>query len=160
MVERFERFSYAISEISRYWHRIANEVMRRYGLKGAYSVYFTTMSRFPEGLTAVQLVTLCGRDKADVSRAMALLEEKGLVQRQLADRRAYRARLILTDAGLEVAAQINERAKSAVDFVSRGLSPEKREVFYEVLALIATNMQDLSREGLSDISTAPKGDGT
>lgn len=158
MVERFERFSYTISEISRYWHRIANEVMKRYDLKGAYSVYFTTMSRFPEGLTAAQLVELCGRDKADVSRAMALLEEKGLVLRQSGDRRAYRARLVLSDSGLDVAAQINERAKSAVDFVSRGLYPEKREVFYEVLALICANMQDLSREGLSEINTAHTGD--
>ena len=82
MVERFERFSLAISEISRCWHRIANEVMKQYGLKGAYSVYFTTMSRFPEGLTATQLVEICGRDKADVSRAMAAMEEKNLVCRK------------------------------------------------------------------------------
>ena len=68
MVERFERFSLAISEISRCWHRIANEVMRDYDLMGAYSVYFTTLSRFPEGLTAAELVELCGRDKADVMK--------------------------------------------------------------------------------------------
>ena len=29
MVERFERFSYAISEISRCWHKIAGEEMQK-----------------------------------------------------------------------------------------------------------------------------------
>ena len=55
MVNRFERFSYAISEISRCWHRIAGEVMGQYGLSGSSSVYFTTLYRYPEGITAAQL---------------------------------------------------------------------------------------------------------
>ena len=41
MIDRFERFSYAISEISRCWHRIAGEEMGKYDLKGPFSVYFT-----------------------------------------------------------------------------------------------------------------------
>lgn len=160
MVERFERFSLAVSEISRNWHRIANEAMKSYGLKGAYSVYFTTMSRFPEGVTATQLVELCGRDKADVSRAMALLEKKGLVLRQSGDRKAYRARLLLTQDGLALAEQINQKAKAAVEYASRGLSDEKREVFYEALALITANMQGLSRDGLPETRTRNEGETT
>lgn len=150
MVERFERFSLAISEISRCWHRIANEVMKQYDLKGAYSVYFTTMSRFPEGLTATQLVEVCGRDKADVSRAMAAMEEKGLVCRKQNETRLYRARLALTEQGVTLAEQINERAKAAVEYASRGLSNEKREIFYEALALITNNMQGMSRDGIPE----------
>lgn len=150
MIDRFERFSLAISEISRCWHRIANEVMKCYGLKGAYSVYFTTMSRFPEGVTATQLVDLCGRDKADVSRAMSTLELKGLVQRHQNDGAIYRAKLSLTKAGVELADQINEKAKSAVEAASYGLSDEKRAVFYEALALITMNMQGMSREGIPE----------
>ena len=84
MVDRFERFSYFISEISRLWHRIADEEMGNYGLKGSYSVYFTTLYRFPEGITSAQLVELCSRDKADVSRAMSLLEAKCLVSAVMA----------------------------------------------------------------------------
>lgn len=158
MVERFERFSLAISEISRCWHRIANEVMKCYDLKGAYSVYFTTMSRFPQGVTATQLVELCGRDKADISRAMAAMEDKGLVQRQNEDAKAYRARLVLTEAGLALAEQINEKAKAAVEYASYGLSDGKREVFYEALALITANMQGMSREGIPEKQTVHEGE--
>lgn len=148
MVERFARFSFAISEISRCWHRVANEAMKQYDLKGAYSVYFTTLSRFPEGVTSAQLVEICGRDKADVSRAMALLEKKGLVQRGKEDGKLYRALLQLTPAGNELANAINEKAKAAVEYASRGLVEEKRAIFYEALEMITMNLQDLSREGI------------
>ena len=148
MIDRFERFSYSISEISRLWHRIAGEEMGKYDLKGSYSVYFTTMYRFPEGITAAQLVELCSRDKADVSRAMALLEKKELVMKSDPDAKAYRALLKLTPAGREVAEQINEKAQAAVELASRGLPEEKRAIFYEALELITANLQKLSRDGI------------
>ena len=59
MIDRFERFSVMISEISRYWHKITTTEMEKYGLKGAHSIYLTTMARFPEGITAAQLCELC-----------------------------------------------------------------------------------------------------
>lgn len=148
MIDRFERFSYAISEISRCWHRIASEEMGKYDLKGPFSVYFTTLYRYPEGITAAQLSELCSRDKADVSRAMSRLESKGLVTRQESEGKAYRAKLRLTAQGMELAEHINQKASTAVEYASRGLPAEKRAVFYEALELITTNLQMLSKEGL------------
>lgn len=145
MVERFERFSYAISEISRCWHRIAGEAMGPYGLNGSSSVYFTTLYRYPEGITAAQLAELCSRDKADVSRTMSGLEKKGIVVRQGS---SYRAKLQLTPAGIAVAERINAKASAAVEQASRGLPAQKRAVFYEALELITANLQALSKEGL------------
>lgn len=148
MIGRFERFSYAISEISRLWHRIAGEEMGKYGLKGSYSVYFTTLYRYSAGLTAAQLVDLCSRDKADVSRAMALLEKKGLIARADPEGKAYRAPLVLTQEGRQIASHINSRAEAAVEMASRGLPEEKRVIFYEALELITANLQKLSKEGI------------
>lgn len=145
MVDRFERFSYFISEISRLWHRIADEEMGNYNLKGAYSVYFTTLYRFPEGITAAQLVELCSRDKADVSRAMSLLTRMGLVERSEGN---YRVSLKLTEQGRELAEQINQKAKAAVEQASIGLSDDKRAVFYEALELITNNLHRVCKEGL------------
>lgn len=156
MVDRFERFSHSISEISRLWHRIADEEMGNYNLKGSYSVYFTTMYRFPEGVTSAQLVELCSRDKADVSRAMSLLDKKGLVERCDPEGKAYRARLKLTEQGRTLARQINSKAKSAVEQASFGLPDEKRVIFYEALELITNNLQRLSKEGLNAKSAADK----
>ena len=77
MVDRFERFSLAMFEISKYWHKLAAEEMEKYGLKGTHSVYILTMAKSPEGITAPQLCEQCGRDKADVSRMMSILEKRG-----------------------------------------------------------------------------------
>ena len=55
MVERFARFSLAISEISRCWHKLAAEEMAAYGLRGAHAIYLTTMYRCGGGVTGPQL---------------------------------------------------------------------------------------------------------
>ena len=148
MVSRFERFSFAISEIYRYLHRITSDEMQKYGLKGPYAIYLITMHRYPEGITAARLGELCSRNKADVSRAMAELEEKRLIIREGTSQTLYRARLKLTEDGLAAARQLQERARIAVDLGGKGLTEERRAVFYEALELIAENMQALSESGL------------
>lgn len=150
MVERFERFSYAIFEVSRCWHKLAAEEMAKYGLKGPHAVYLLTMRRYEQGLTAAQLAELCSRDKADVSRAMALLEEKGLVRREGVNRNLYRARLLLTKEGQTAAQQVCLRAAVAVEHAGKGFSQEYRDVFYGVLETITQNMQTLCKEGIPE----------
>lgn len=146
MIDRFERFSFAISEIDRCWHKIAAAEMAPYGLRGPYAVYFTTLQRNPDGLTAAQLSELCSRDKADVSRAVAVLQKKGLVTKQGANH--YRALLRLTPQGEELAAHIAQKAHTAVQYGGRGISDEQRAVFYAALERICINLQELSRNGL------------
>ena len=107
------------------------------------------MYRYPDGLTAAQLVEACSRDKADVSRAMALLEKKGLVMRNEPDGKAYRARIMLTPQGRVLAEHIKAKAEAAVERASQGLSAEKRAIFYEALGLITANLQTICKEGLS-----------
>ena len=59
MVERFERFSVAISEISRCWHKLAGEEMKAYGLKGAHATYLVIIGRHPQGITVPELCEQC-----------------------------------------------------------------------------------------------------
>ena len=145
MVDRFERFSFAIFEISRYWHKITTEELARYGLKGPHATYLTTMYRFEDGITAPQLCELCGKDKADVSRAMSLMEEKGLVKR---DGAAYRGKLMLTGEGKAAAEHVRRRAALAVEMAGKDLTDESRVIFYQALESITANMRELSKEGL------------
>ena len=150
MIERFERFSFAISEISRCWHRIAGDVMGAHGLKGPYAVYFTALYRYNEGITAAQLGEICSRDKADVSRAMRQMTELGLVEKCGNGVNTYRTQLKLTSEGVKLAETINAQAVKAVENASVGLAPEKRAIFYEALELITGNLQKLSKTGLPE----------
>lgn len=145
MVERFERFSVAIADISRYWHKIAAEEMEKHGLKGSHSIYLTTLYRCPEGITATRLCELCGRDKAEVSRTVSVMEKKGLIRREGS---SYRALLTLTAKGTEAAEHVRSRAALAVELAGKGLTEEQRATFYYALELINRNLQQLSEAGL------------
>lgn len=148
MIDRFERFSVAIAEISRYWHKLATDEMTKYGLKGSHAIYLTTMYRLKEGVTAPQLGELCGKDKADVSRMMSIMETKGLVTKESTHQNLYRGLLKLTEAGKQAAEQVCERARVAVEIAGKGLAEENRAIFYEALEMISGNLREMSRDGI------------
>lgn len=148
MVERFERFTHVIFEITRCWHKLASEEMEKYGLNGSSAVYLVTIHRNINGITAAQLCELSGRDKADVSRAVSALEQKGLIRRVGSGTTLYRALLTLTSEGKQAAEHVCRRASLAVECASRGYSDTERNTFWQVLDTIADNLQTLSKEGI------------
>ena len=148
MLNRFSRFSLAIAEIDRCWHKLAAEEMAKYGLNSPHAVYLTTLSGFKEGITAARLGELCGKNKADVSRMVGILEQKGLVRKEAVGSNLYRARLLLTEEGRQAAEHVQQRAALAVELAGSGMTEEEREVFYRCLERITANLQELSREGL------------
>ncbi len=148
MVSRFERFTYAISEINRYWHKIAADEMSKYGLKGPFAMYLTVLYRHSDGVTSVQLGELCDKNKADVSRAIATLEEKGLVVREAKNNSLYRAKIHLTREGREAAEHVQKAAARAVEMGGDGLTEQNREIFYSVLERISGNLRAVSEQGL------------
>ena len=149
MLERFAKFSFSIAEIDRCWHKLASEEMAKYDLNSPHAVYLNTLyDAGDSGITAAQLGELCGKNKADVSRMVAILEKKGLVRKVAVGSNMYRAKLLLTEEGKRAAEQVRGRAALAVELAGSGLSPEERETFYKALGLITTNLRKLSREGL------------
>ena len=148
MVDRFERFTYAIIEINRYWHKIAADEMSKYGLKGPFAHYLITLYRYPDGVTSVQLGELCDKNKADVSRALAILEEKGLAVRETQNNSYYRAKIKLTAKGRAAAEQVQQIAERAVGIGGKGLTDEHRQIFYEALERIAANLRQVTLNGL------------
>ena len=99
MIDRFERFSFAIFEISRCWRKLASDELARYGLKSPHATYLTIMNKHSDGITAPKLCELCGKDKSDASRMIAILEEKGLARKKDVDGSLYRGLWVLTEEG-------------------------------------------------------------
>ena len=149
MLNRFAKFSFSISEIDRCWHKLAVTEMAKYELNSPHAVYLNTLYEAnPEGVTAAQLAELCGKNKADVSRMIGILEKKGLVQKVAVGTNMYRAKLLLTAEGKQAAEHVRKRAAVAVELAGSGLSNEERDTFYKALGLITENLQKLSKEGL------------
>lgn len=148
MIDRFERFSVTISEISRCWHKLAAEEMEKYGLKGPHCIYLLAMLRCPEGVTAPQLCEKCGKDKSDVSRMMSIMEKKGLVTKEGKHQSLYGGVFKLTESGKKAAEFVSQRASLAVNIAGREISDSDREIFYRSFELISSNLRKLSRDGL------------
>lgn len=148
MLDRFARFSLAIAEIDRCWHKLAAEEMAKYDLNSPHAVYLNALYQFPEGITAAKLGELCCKNKADVSRMVTILEKKGLVRKEGVGGNLYRARLLLTQAGEQAAQHVRQRAAVAVESAGAGLSDADRDTFYRCLELITENLQQLCKTGL------------
>ena len=148
MVGRFEVFTLGLSEIMSSWNKIATEEMKSFGLKGTYVIYLIALYKHPEGLTAANLSEKCNRDKAEVSRAIASFEKKGLVKRENTTVNGYRAKITLTEQGRESTKALRERVKLAVEKGGEGLSEAERESFYNALEKISVNLKKISKEGL------------
>lgn len=148
MIDRFEKFSSAISDIYRSWHKIAADVMEEHGLKGPHSVYLTTMYKYPAGVTAVELAEITARDKADVSRAIAQFEKEHLAEKTAVNNHYYRAPIKLTETGRSIAEDIITKVITAVELGGKGLTDVDRNTFYEALELISKNLRTLAEEGL------------
>ena len=149
MVSRFEQFTSSVASIYRSIQKIERVEMAKYGLKGPHAQVLLAMSRFPEGVTSGELVKLCDKDKAAISRTVAELEREGMVNRLGRNGNFYRAALTLTDRGREAARHVAIRATHAVEAASDGLSEGNRRVLYAALALIAEHLQHLCDIGLA-----------
>ncbi len=148
MNNRFEHFSVNIFNIAHYWNILASEEMKKHGLRGGYALYLIILYNSKEELTAARLAELCHRDKADVSRAISVFQEKGILE-PYGDSR-YRAPLRLTAEGRELSGQINIQAIKVLDIVGMGMSDEVRAHMYEGLDTIALNMKHLAEGGLPE----------
>ena len=150
MITRFEQFCSSVTCIYRNIQKIERVEMAKYGLKGPHAQVLLAMSRYPDGVTSGELVKLCDKDKAAISRTVAELEREGMIRRIGKNGNLYRAALVLEDRGREAAAHVAQRAQRAVEAAGAGLTEEQRRGMYAALDLIAGHLQTIGEEGLGD----------
>ena len=149
MLGRYELLSLSISSMYHDIQKIERVEMARFGLKGPHAQCLLMLSRYPDGLTASQLCEISDKDKAAISRAISELEEAGMILRQDRNGNRYRAPVKLTAQGILAAQSVAQRAKLAVEQAGMGLEEDQRQIFYQVLSLIAGNLHTICKDGLS-----------
>ncbi|MBQ3111541.1 MAG: winged helix-turn-helix transcriptional regulator [Firmicutes bacterium] len=138
MKDRFQAFVTGISTCYKSIQRIKTMEMTEFGLKGAHAMCLVFLHNHPQGLTAAQLCQLCAEDKAAISRTVAQLIEKGYVY---AGEKKYRAQLMLTETGRELAVKMDAVIEQWVGCGGEGLSDAERGAFYHALESISNNLQ-------------------
>lgn len=150
LISRFQMFSSAVSSIYHSIQKIERLEMAKYGLKGPHVQCLLTMLKHPDGITSAELVKICDKDKAAVSRTVAELEKEGMISRQTRNGNLYRAQLFLTDSGKVAASRVENRIHLAVSKAGEGLTDEQRTAYCQALELIAANLQSIIDEGLDN----------
>lgn len=147
MEDRFELFTTGIASVYRSIQKIKSLEMTSCGLKGVHALCMYFLYKHSDGLTSARLSEMCGEDKAAISRAVAILKERGFVTEAQPDGiKKYRSLITLTDAGKDVVKGKEKQIEGALNAGGRGLSDEEREKFYSSLYLIAGNLEKYFKE--------------
>jgi len=147
MIQRFQSFMTAITICYKHLQKIKSTEMTEYGLKGSHVMCLFFLHHHSEGLTAAQLCQLCAEDKAAISRSLASLHEKGLIE--VDGQKKYRALIRLTEKGEEMSAKLDGLIETWVGYVGNGLSEQDRRAFYYGLTVISNNLRE-GAEGLAN----------
>lgn len=142
MEERFEMFTVLIAKSSRFIKRIKTEEMAEFDLKIPHvsCIYYLYKK---ERLTAKELCDICEEDKASISRALEYLENNGYIECLDQVKKRYKSPLKLTDKGKIVGKKIEEKIDNVLLEAGKGISEEKRKIFYESFSLICNNLQNI-----------------
>ena len=134
----FENFTITILKLNKLVQKIKNFEMQEYGLQTIHVMCLYYLDNHPNGLTASELTKLTLEDKAAISRALRLLQEKGYASY---DSNKYNADIHLTNEGQELAAVVCNKADRAVSAGSYNFTDEQRNSFYKELTTIAVNLE-------------------
>ncbi len=150
MVSGFERFILSITEIDRYWNKFAAEEMEKHGLKSPYAFYLIVLYNNAGGLTPGELCEISCRNKADVSRAMRDMQSNGLVRKESNGKNIYRAKMVLTESGIEAARNICDSIASSAFAGSKAIDENQCESLYKTLETISDNLFDAAKSKITE----------
>ena len=141
--DRFEIFSTSVLRLVRSVQVLKARKMAEYGLKGTNAICLCRVLESETGLTATELASVCELDKAQVSRSMTELLQKGFVERDGGDERRYKQRYILTPTGQHAALDIRHTIAEIEEAVSKNIPPVALDHFYHTLYKLCDNFDVL-----------------
>ena len=143
MEERFNTFTLLITNISRSIRKIKSGEMAEYDLKSQHvsCLYYIYKAK---SITAKELCDLCDEDKANISRSVKFLEERGFLKCDSKLAKRYLSPLELTESGASIARGISERIDEVLFESSLGITEEELSCFYKCLGIINDRLQKIS----------------
>lgn len=145
MIRNFEKLCTGVNSIYKSIQKIKKSEMNSLGLSGKHVLPLYFLLNYPEGITAAGLCTRCNADKAGISRALAEMEEKGYIQfEDSGEKKRYRSKVLLTDAGKEKAESMRQLIMRATWEGGQTITDEERVIFYRVLRIISGNLENLA----------------
>ncbi len=138
--DRLDKFMTLVIGASRSVTKLKARYMTEYGLGSTHTMCIRKLYSSPDGLTRTQLAEQCELDKAQVSRIVNELAERGCISEAQA-KSNYKRKIVLTDYGCHIAEDINQIVLRINQFVSGKLTDEEITTFYRVFGQICENLK-------------------
>ena len=138
--DRFIRFSAMLNSAEKSISRLKHKKMCFFGLGNAHTVCVCILADSESGITKTELATLCGVDKAQISRVIADLQKKQYVCTP-AKEKGYKQKYMLTEEGKAIAGEIKKLILEINSYVSDNIPQEQIENFYDTFAVICENLK-------------------
>ncbi len=148
--DRLDKFMSLVVGASRSVTKLKARYMTEYGLGSTHTMCIRMLYSSGDGLTRTRLSGECGLDKAQVSRIINELSDKGYVT-EGPGATNYKRRIKLTDDGKRIAEDINQKVLRINEFVSGNLTEEEITVFYRVFGEICENLK-IAEDGSPDVA--------
>lgn len=143
---RFELFDVSMSLICKSIQKIKSEIMQSYGLKSSHVLFMVQLGEREEGLTASELSRAGHMDKAQISRVVSELTDKGFIAKCSDRGQKYKNKFTLTEAGKSIARDLNQLIAKALDYVGGSIPKADLEIFYRTLFTISDKIFSLTEE--------------
>ncbi|MBQ8444246.1 MAG: winged helix-turn-helix transcriptional regulator [Clostridia bacterium] len=142
MKKRFENFTVLITKINRSIHKIKTEEMAEFDLKSPHvsCLYYLYKA---DSLTAKELGDICAEDKAALSRSIEYLESNGFIECSSNAKKRYKAALMLTEKGKQIAKCIAQKIDNILEKAGASITEENRKILYQSLEIINENLQKI-----------------
>ena len=141
------RLLWVVQQFRRYYDRQFTDLLARSGLTMREMDVILFLTNNPGHDTARDVTELRGLSKSQVSAAVDLLAERGLLDRlpDRADRRVVP--LALTEAGAALARQGRQIQSACLEKLFSGLTPAETDRFQQLLEKVLTGAETQLREG-------------
>ena len=140
--ERFNTFVLLVSRAYKSLRRAQEKYTRAFGLRSVHVTCMLQLHAAESGLNATELSRMCGVDRAQISRVVSELERDGLTgEASPGEKRRYRGRLRLTEAGERKAEAMNALVADKLNAVAGDLNPYDVQTFDKVLRQINERLE-------------------
>ncbi len=143
MEDLFVDFTLSILRLNKLVQKIKTFEIEKFGLKPIHVLCGYYLNKNPQGLTAKELSELTLEDKAAISRALKMMQEKGYV---IYDPNRRNSTIKLTEEGKQFTNVICTRAEKAVAAGSMDFTEAERIFFYRSLGVINENLRTYYKE--------------
>ena len=143
---RFELFDVSMSLICKSIQKIKSEIMQSYGLKSSHVLFMVQLGEQEDGLTASELSRAGHMDKAQISRVVSELTDKGYITKCSGTGQKYRNKFKLTETGRRIAKDLDLLIEKAFEYVSGSIPKADLDVFYRTLFTISDKLFSLTEE--------------